>query len=41
MGMFDTFHIQDRGRQLAAQTKQFDQIPGAYHITDFIGGRNT
>lgn len=36
MGMFDTFHIQDRGRQLAVQSKQFAQVLGEYRLGDFV-----
>ena len=37
MGMFDTFHIQDRGRQLTVQSKQFAQVLGEYRLGDFVG----
>jgi len=36
MGMFDTFHIQDCGRQLAVQSKQFAQVLGEYRLGDFV-----
>lgn len=36
MGMFDTFHIQDRGRRLAVQSKQFAQGLDDYHLGDFV-----
>lgn len=36
MGMFDTFHTQDRGRQLAVQSKQFAQGLDDYRLGDFV-----
>ncbi len=36
MGMFDTFHIQDQGRSLAVQSKQFACILNDYHLGDFV-----
>ncbi|MBK6741775.1 MAG: hypothetical protein IPG66_01900 [Hydrogenophilales bacterium] len=36
MGMFDTFHIQDRGRELAVQTKQFARVLDEYRLGDFV-----
>lgn len=36
MGMFDTFHIQDCGRPLAIQSKQFAQVLGEYRLGDFV-----
>lgn len=37
MSMFDTFHIQARGRHLAAKTAQLARILDEYHIGNFIG----
>jgi len=34
--MFDTFHIQDRGRCLAIQSKQFASILNDYRLGDFV-----
>lgn len=36
MGMFDTFNIQDRGRQLAVQSKHFACLLDEYRIGDFV-----
>jgi hypothetical protein len=36
MGMFDTFHIQDQGRLLAVQSKQFACVLGDYRLGDFV-----
>jgi hypothetical protein len=36
MGMFDTFHIQDKGRLLAVQSKQFACILNNYRLGDFV-----
>lgn len=36
MGMFDTFHIQDQGRRLAVQSKQFACILNDYRLGDFV-----
>ncbi|MDP2786649.1 MAG: hypothetical protein Q8O79_01020 [Pseudomonadota bacterium] len=36
MGMFDTFHIQDQGRRLAVQSKQFARMLGDYRRGDFV-----
>lgn len=36
MGMFDTFHIQDQGRQLAIQSKRFARILSDYRLGDFV-----
>lgn len=36
MGMFDTFHVQDRGRTLEVQTKHFAKTLGEYRLGDFI-----
>lgn len=36
MGMFDTFHIQDRGRELAVQSKRFACLLDDYRIGDFV-----
>lgn len=34
--MFDTFHIQDRGRQLAVQSKQCARVLDEYQLGDFV-----
>jgi hypothetical protein len=36
MGMFDTFHIQDQGRRLAIQSKEFACILNDYRLGDFV-----
>lgn len=36
MGMFDTFHIQDQGRRLAVQSKQFARVLNDYRLGDFV-----
>ena len=36
MGMFDTFHIQNQGRHLAIQSKQFACILNDYRLGDFV-----
>ncbi|MBI5331862.1 MAG: hypothetical protein HZB71_14775 [Betaproteobacteria bacterium] len=36
MGMFDTFHIQDRGRNLDVQSKQFARVLNNYRLGDFV-----
>ncbi len=36
MGMYDTFHLQDRGRALAVQSKQFACMLGEYRLGDFV-----
>jgi hypothetical protein len=36
MGMFDTFHIQDKDRLLAVQSKQFACILHDYRLGDFV-----
>ena len=36
MGMFDTFHIQDQGRDLAVQSKEFACILNNYRLGDFV-----
>lgn len=36
MGMFDTFHLQDRGRELPVQSKQFACVLDNYHLGDFV-----
>ncbi len=36
MGMFDTFYIQDQGRSLAVQSKQFANMLADYRLGDFV-----
>jgi hypothetical protein len=36
MGMFDTFQIQDQGRSLAVQSKQFANMLADYRLGDFV-----
>jgi hypothetical protein len=36
MSMFDTFHIHDRGRELAVQSKHFACLLDEYRIGDFV-----
>ncbi len=36
MGMFDTFHVQDRGRVLQVQSKQFARVLNDYRLGDFV-----
>jgi hypothetical protein len=41
MGMFDTFHIQDQGRRLAVQSKQFAGMLADYRLGDFVEYEST
>lgn len=36
MGMFDTFHVPHRGRDLAVQTKHFANVLNDYRLGDFV-----
>ena len=36
MGMFDTFHVQDRGWELHVQSKQFARMLNEYRLGDFV-----
>ena len=36
MGMFDTFHFKNQGRQFAVQSKEFACILNDYRLGDFV-----